>query len=272
MDNAQGPSGSTSTSLTPSQLQSRLIPYKTVTDPVHDDIRLTKLEIDIIDTRDFQRLRGFRQLASAYLIYPGAVHTRFEHSLGTLAEAEAIVSRVNGNLDPEDRIDSEAHLLIRLGALLHDIPYAPFGHELEDEAKLIAKHETRYESFLGSDTEIGGTIKRELGDNFLGLLLQTLQAKEEAEIEALPYPFASDIVGNTICADLLDYLKRDNYYTGLKENFGNRFMNYFVVSKGRSGSRRLVIRLEKKGTLRRDVLSEVVHLLRARYTLVDRNL
>ena len=244
--------------------------YKTITDPIHDDIKLTALETRILDTKDFQRLHGFRQLASAYLVYPGAVHTRFDHSLGTMAQAEAIVSSITLSPDKEEEIGEEATLLIRLAALLHDIPYVPFGHELEDEARVVEKHETRYESFIGGDTEIGQIITRELGADMTRMLLATLSAKTDEEIESLTYPFAADIVGNTVCSDLLDYLKRDNYFTGLKESFGRRFMRYFVVAKLPSGSRRLVVRLEKKGVLRRDVLSEIVHLLRARYTLGER--
>lgn len=251
-------------------LRDLLSPYKTVTDPIHDDISVTRLETNIVDTRAFQRLHSFRQLASAYRVYPSAVHTRFEHALGTMAQAQAMISRINDNPDKEEPIIEQARLLTRLAALLHDIPYVPFGHELEDEARLVARHETRYDDFLAPDAEIGEIINRELGSDLLRLLKHTLEAKGEEQIEALEYPFVSDIVGNTICADLMDYLKRDNYFTGLKEHFGNRFMSYFVVSKMPSGSRRLVVRLEKKGTLRRDVLSELVHLLRARYTLGER--
>jgi len=254
---------------------SLLLSYKTITDCIHDDIALTAMEIEIIDTPEFQRLRLYKQLGTAYLTYPCAVHTRFEHSLGTLTQADEIVNRINNNPQGDRRIGDEQKILIRLAALLHDIGYAPFGHELEDEASLIPKHEGRYEEFLdSSQSKIGKIIKKYLDEDYLRELLAILKSGKE-EIDSLQYPYISDIVKNTICADLLDYVKRDNYFTGLKETLGRRFMNYFVVTPtesetGKGQSLRLAIRLEKKGIMRRDVLSEVIQLLRSRYSLGEK--
>ncbi len=256
--------------------ESILLPYKTITDCIHDDISLTKMEIEIIDTPQFQRLRSFKQLGTAYLTYPCAVHTRFEHSLGTLAQASEMIQRINDSPQRERQIGLEEQVLVRLAALLHDVGYAPFGHELEDEASIISKHENRYEEFLDtSGGGIGGIIKSYLDQDLLRELIAILKSRSEEEIISLHYPYVSDLVKNTVCADLLDYLKRDNYFSGLKESFGRRFMNYFVVTSvpnvtGKKQSLRLAIRLEKKGIPRRDVLSEVVHLLRARYSLGEK--
>lgn len=249
--------------------------YKTVTDAIHGDVRLTRLEVDIIDTTEFQRLRTLKQLGTAYLTYPSAVHTRFEHCLGTLAQAEEMFRKIND--DPlEEEIDEEAHVLIRLVALLHDITYGPFGHELEDEANLISKHEERYQQLLRPGTTIGNKLVEYIGPELAAEVIRTLAAHTEDEVSSLRYPFVSDIVLNTVCADLLDYLKRDNYFTGLKETFGQRFMHYLVITKVQSDSgkakapKRLAIKLEKKGMLRRDVMSEVTQLLRARYSLGEK--
>jgi len=253
-----------------------LLPYKTFTDCIHDDIALTAMEIEIIDTLQFQRLHTYKQLGTAYLTYPCAVHTRFEHSLGALAQAADMVYRINNNPQRDRDIGQEETVLIRLAALLHDIAYAPFGHELEDEASLIPPHETRYGEFLeSSGSKIGDIIKKYLDNDYFKELLNILKASKEEEINHLQYPYIADIVKNTICADLLDYLKRDNYFTGLKEAFGKRFMNYFVVTTiedelGKGQHLRLAIKLEKKGIMRRDVLSEVIQLLRARYSLGEK--
>jgi HD superfamily phosphohydrolase len=258
------------------QDKSMLLPYKTITDCIHDDISLTRMETEIVDTPQFQRLRAYKQLGTAYLTYPCAVHTRFEHSLGTLAQAADMVNRINSNPLLDKKVEYEEEILVRLVALLHDIGYAPFGHELEDEASIIPKHENRYEEFLASSrSRIGEIIKKYLNQDYLRELVAILKAKEEEEVNSLQYPYISDIVKNTICADLLDYVKRDNYFTGLKETFGRRFMNYFVVTPiehqtGKGRSWRLAIRLEKKGILRRDVLSEVIQLLRSRYSLGEK--
>lgn len=260
--------------LTDESIKRLLLPYKIVMDSIHGDIKLTKLEVDIIDTREFQRLRTLKQLGTAYLVYPCAVHTRFEHSLGTLAEAVQIMQKINSNPQREEMVEPKAELLIRLVALLHDIAYVPFGHELEDEAHLLEKHEERYEQLLGPGTTIGDILVNNLGTEIAREVIQTLKATGEAEVERLRYPFASDIVLNTVCADLLDYLKRDNYFTGLNETFGKRFMDYLVITRVASSTgkpaKRLAIKLEKKGMLRRDVMSEIVQLLRARYSLGEK--
>ncbi len=233
--------------------KSMLLSYKTITDCIHDDISLTRMETEIIDTPQFQRLRAYKQLGTAYLTYPCAVHTRFEHSLGTLEQAADIVNRINNNPLHDKKIGPEEEILIRLAALLHDIGYVPFGHELEDEASIVSKHENRYEELLGStQSKIGEIIKKYLDQDYLRELVAILKAKKEEEINSLRYPYVSDIVKNTICADLLDYIKRDNYFTGLKETFGRRFMNYFIITPvesqtGNGQSLRLAIRLEKKG-------------------------
>ena len=62
-----------------------------IRDPVHGDIELTEEEARVLDSREMQRLRGIKQLGTAYLVYPGCTHTRFDHSLGTLAAAERIL-------------------------------------------------------------------------------------------------------------------------------------------------------------------------------------
>ena len=64
---------------------------KLIRDAVHGDIELGPLEIELIDTPEFQRLRGIKQLGTAYLVFPSAVHTRFEHSLGTSWMAHRIL-------------------------------------------------------------------------------------------------------------------------------------------------------------------------------------
>ena len=99
-------------------------------------VRLYGPEVHIVDTREFQRLAGIKQLGTSDFVFRGAVHTRFEHSLGALAQAQNIIDTVNRN--PLARqIDERGVRLARLGALLHDLPHVPFGHTLEDEFGLL---------------------------------------------------------------------------------------------------------------------------------------
>jgi HD superfamily phosphohydrolase len=120
--------------------------------PIHGHVSLRPQEIAIIDHPAFQRLRRVRQLGFAHCVFPGAVHTRFEHSIGAVHVAQTIVRHVNENFEFSSsqtgagewriaNINSEVTDLIRLGALLHDIGHLPFGHTLEDELHHLRSHD-----------------------------------------------------------------------------------------------------------------------------------
>lgn len=101
---------------------------RTVRDPVHGFIRLSGEEADIVATKAFQRLRGIRQLAFANLVYPGALHTRFEHTLG--------VFHVSSLLCDVFKFSAEDTRLVRFSALLHDLGHGPFSHVSEGAGDL----------------------------------------------------------------------------------------------------------------------------------------
>ena len=96
-------------------------------DPIHGLIHLTSQELSLVNSVPFQRLRRIRQLASANLVYPGALHTRFDHSLGTLHVAHLLLERLQRRSDVHEQ-DIQA---IRLSALLHDIGHGPYSHVSE---------------------------------------------------------------------------------------------------------------------------------------------
>src|SRR2546427_4434975 len=102
---------------------------KTIRDPIHGLIRLTEKEVRIIDVPLFQRLRRIQQLALTNYVFPGAVHTRFEHSLGTLEMAQRCVGALAEN---GTRLKPEEHEVLRYAALLHDIGHGPFSHVAEN--------------------------------------------------------------------------------------------------------------------------------------------
>ena len=224
---------------------------KLIRDAVHGDIRVTPLEVELMDTPEFQRLRGIKQLGTAYLVFPSATHTRFEHSLGTSWMAHRIVEALRRST----AISNDEENLIRVAALLHDITHIPFGHTLEDERRVLPRHdkdESRLSFFL-RQSSVGQILEREgIQDD----VVATLQGKGGLR---------SDIAVGTVNADLLDYLKRDTYFCGLSQYYDARVFESFVVEQGR-----LTVNLEKNGMLRRDALSELVNLLRIRYTLSER--
>ena len=255
---------------------------KVIRDPVHKDILLTPLEVAIVDTREFQRLRHHRQLGPSYLIYPGAEHSRFQHALGTLEVARKMIESINNPLPigSENTVQVREVVLTRLCALLHDIVNIPFGHTIEDEGNLVTrdwKDDRRIPEILGADRNVGRLIVSRIdavvgpgeGLRFLDELVKTLVATDDEQVEALPHPFVSDIVSNTVCADLLDYLGRDTYFTGIQKSYDWRIVRYFVLATYNK-HKRLAIRLwTSKRRMKRDILSELVSLLHMRYSLAE---
>ena len=121
--------------------------FSVIRDPVHGDVHLTHEEMRVLDTPEMQRLRGVKQLGTAYLVFPGALHTRFDHSIGSLYMAQAVIDAVNRNfeLDPAASVaigDEEARV-IRIAALVHDVTHVPFGHSIEDQDGIFGRHDHR---------------------------------------------------------------------------------------------------------------------------------
>lgn len=224
---------------------------KVLRDAVHGDIELEPIEVELIDTPEFQRLRGIRQLGTAYLVYPSATHTRFEHSLGTSWMAFRVVEALRRTC----AISAEETTAIRIAALLHDITHIPFGHTLEDERRVLPRHdkdESRFLYFL-RDSSLAQVLKK---SGYKHQVMRILKGKGG---------FASEIVLGAITADLLDYLRRDTYFTGFHQYYDPRVFQSFILDEGR-----FVVNLEKHGVLRRNTLSELINLLRIRYTLSER--
>ena len=176
--------------------------YLQIVDPIHDFITIHKNELDIIDTPVFQRLRRIRQLAGAHLVYPGAQHSRFEHSLGAMH----IANQAATILKEKKFLDSEDVTNLRLAALLHDIGHGPFSHLFEEvlQKKKRISHE-----------EIGARLilKSEIGD------LITKAGFDKSFVSKLAfgnskYQFMNEIISGGLSADMMDYLLRDGYFTG----------------------------------------------------------
>ncbi len=226
-----------------------------VRDPIHGDISLTALETAVLDLADVQRLRGIKQLGTANLVFPGCVHTRFDHSLGASASAKRIVAAVRA---AGTTVAADLEQLIAIGALLHDVTHVPFGHTLEDERRLFARHDkgTRLQRLWAG--QLGDSLRRLGVDRPLAELLGLVDRRE------IPL-WAQQVVSSTIDADLLDYLRRDSYFAGLAQGYDDRIFRSFVVEDGQ-----LAILMAKHGMERHDVRSEAVQLLRMRYFLTER--
>jgi HD superfamily phosphohydrolase len=255
-----------------------LRPKKTVRLAVSGDVMLTETELSIIDTKDFQRLRGIKQLGTVSYVYPTALHTRFDHSLGVLCMLAQMISaiRYNAHSEPLQRqISYEQEAIARLYALLHDITHIPFGHTIEDELQILRRHDendARIRAFLGEESDIGKLIINKFGASGHKRLLQIYSWEEGNQIDIDPEDaFIHDLVSNTVCADLLDYVLRDNYFCNLNIEMEYRFLNYLFL-KEYNGNKRVFLRVRKTDTskIRRDVLSDLSRLLDARYLIAER--
>jgi hypothetical protein len=180
-----------------------------VRDPIHGFIYREPYEKKIIDTRIFQRLRGLRQLAMEHLVYPGAVHTRFEHSLGAFHIAGNIAAKLLPGNEAECR-------LVRLAALLHDIGHGPFSHVSEPILQRFARksfktkegqqiHELISANIITNDAELARILGEDEREQIVGLLQGTDG-----------YALLKDIVSGPLDADKQDYLLRDSYYCGVR--------------------------------------------------------
>jgi HD superfamily phosphohydrolase len=228
-----------------------------IRDPIHGDISLGAVEEAVLDFPEVQRLRGIKQLGMASLVYPGCVHTRFDHSLGVHALAKRIIAALR---ESGASVASDMETAIAVAALLHDVTHVPFGHTLEDERCLFPRHD--------KGQRLSQLLAETLGEGLARLGLREpvaaiLAASGDAD-PAVPV-WARQIVSSTIDADLLDYLRRDSYFAGLAHNYDDRIFQYFVIDQGQ-----LAINMTKHGMERPDARSETVQLLRMRYFLTER--
>ncbi|MEW6546749.1 MAG: HD domain-containing protein [Bacillota bacterium] len=229
----------------------------TIRDPVHGDVVISPEELAVLDTRPMQRLRGIKQVGAAYLVYPGCTHTRFEHSLGTLAVVQRLLGAIASRGHP---LDSGLVRLARMTALVHDITHLPFGHTFEDETRIFPRHDSpaRFSRFLQEGPT--GEVLRRLG------LDEDVYAVLTGQGASRGIPaWVGQVVAGAVDADLLDYVRRDAYYAGLTQAYDDRIFAYFSLTGDQ-----LTFNLTRHGMERPDARSELSHLLRLRYFLTER--
>jgi hypothetical protein len=181
-----------------------------VRDPVHNFVTLREIEVKLLATPLFQRLRGVRQLAMANLVYPGALHTRFDHSLG--------VCHVAGMMADCLELNSDQTELVRLAALLHDLGHGPFSHvseyaleryanreALPAEQKKEKIHELVTAHLIQNDPEIARFLSLDMRQQIVRLL-----AKGHGP------PILRSVVSGPLDADKQDYLLRDSHFCGVQ--------------------------------------------------------
>lgn len=197
-----------------------------IRDPLHDLIEFGTDEFDqflweVIDTREFQRLRRVKQLGFSELVYPGATHTRFAHSVGVFHTARQLVSLISTRVGKFEKEKAEVALA---ASLVHDLGHGPFSHAFEEAIKLLnkdnahrngekappklKKHEQWTSDIILGDTEVGGVLKAR-GTDFQEAVSKLLIADTPTDIYAA-------VVSSQFDADRLDYVRRDRLMTGAK--------------------------------------------------------
>jgi len=177
-------------------------PVAEISDPIHGYVYLSEVERDIIDTHVFQRLRRIRQLAGAHLTYPGAQHSRFEHSLGTMH----LAGRAGHVLNDKGYINEDQIQTLRIAALLHDIGHGPFSHLFEE---VMAEHSNVTHEDIGRKIIQQTEIKDILGKHGFNAKSISMLSFGESKIS-----FLNEIIAGGLSADVMDYLLRDSYFTG----------------------------------------------------------
>ena len=220
--------------------------FEVVRDPLWNNIRLDPEALAVVDTAAVQRLRYVRQLGHAFLVYPGATHSRFEHALGAYHLARRLLAQVedagDARVEPADRVR------LKLAALLHDIGHYPFSHAL-DEAGL-----PHHEVLAG----------RQLASDGLAQRLAELDAPAEQLLPLIQgtarEPLAG-LVSGSLDVDKLDYLSRDAWMCGVP--YGvidvDRLLTSLTVASDPDGRRTLA--LHEKG------LAALESLLFAKYQM-----
>lgn len=166
---------------------------KIIKDPVHGYVEVEDFALSLLDSPALQRLRYIKQLGFSYLVYPGANHTRFEHSLGTMYLAD-VASRRFGLSDHD-------HTLVVAAALLHDIGHGPFSHASEPFIEMFLDR---------THDDIEPIVEEQAGDR---LREWGIDSSELCAVVQGNHPL-SGIIHGDLDVDRMDYLLRDAYYTG----------------------------------------------------------
>ncbi|WP_283390468.1 HD domain-containing protein [Methanobrevibacter woesei] len=167
------------------------IKKKFIRDSVYGDIMLNEIEVEVMDNPQFQRLRRIKQLGLISLIYPGANHTRFEHSIGTMHIASKLADKLDLNQEDKE--------LVRISALLHDIGHGPFSHVSEGVLSFPHEELTKY---VIKNTAIRDIVEKKFDIN---KIIEIINGEGKF----------GPIVSGELDADRMDYLLRDSHYTGV---------------------------------------------------------
>jgi len=188
-----------------------------IRDPIHNLIEFGKSQFEhvlwkVIQTRPFQRLRRIKQLGFSDLVYPGATHTRFAHSLGVFHTARQLMQVIRRSIGDGGFEDSKSYVALA-AALVHDLGHGMLSHAFEDVGKArnlkMAHHENVSEKLI-RDSEVSEVLKQ-LGSGFANDVADVIK-------RGRPGDFYDAVVSSQFDADRLDYMQRDRLMTGVQNS------------------------------------------------------
>jgi len=193
-------------------------PFK-ICDSIHGFIRFGEHELQVIDSTPFQRLRYILQMGTAYLVYPGATHTRFEHSLGVMEQVTRIYQILIAPHTQMISLSKTAEelsywlLILRLAALCHDLGHLPFSHTAEKTLLPDGGHEKMTRALICSP-ELQA-IWRTIGPQAETDIIKLALSNPECSLTPWEKVLSQIITEDNFGADRIDYLIRDGRCTGV---------------------------------------------------------
>jgi len=221
-----------------------------IRDPLWNNIRVDPLALALVDTPVFQRLRYVRQLGLAYLVYPGATHTRFEHALGAYHLARVTIALLRERGLPEGVGDEEC-VVVAIAALLHDVGHYPFSHALEE---IGAPHHEALAQDLVTTGVVGAMLRERLAPDAPERIVALIRGTSSSPLQGL--------ISGSLDLDKIEYLKRDAHMCGVSygEIDVDRLINSLLVVRDPDGGA-LRVGVAEKG------LSALESLLFAKYQM-----
>ena len=185
-----------------------------IKDPVHGYVYITEAEKQLIDSYPVQRLHRLRQLAGSEFVYPGANHTRFEHSIGVMYLAGKLTENPNlSQLLSDDEVQ-----IVRMASLLHDVGHGPFSHVFEHLlVKFLNKTHEDMTRWIIQKSELRDIISG------LGYDSDAIGKLAVGELRRRGMAFLDQIIQSTVDVDKLDFVVRDTYHTGAEYGYVDIF-------------------------------------------------
>ena len=186
--------------------------HRRIRDPLHDLIEFRNCELErtlwnVVETRAFQRLRRIKQLGFSDLVYPGASHSRFAHSIGVFHTARQLMDVVRRDGTRDERSKEEKALA---AALVHDLGHGPFSHAFEKVGKRLdlklANHEAVSDALIRNG-EVAEVLNGQFGSHWADDVADILKKDGQKTVHHA-------VVSSQFDADRLDYMRRDRLMTG----------------------------------------------------------